>query len=278
MKRIGYYRIIIALLMLPVAALLLVSYATDKMLDDVWKQLGVTEKDGKFDIGTSFREGYATYYTTRNAKKIAMGDRKAVTMGILEYTKKYVNSEAFQKEYLQFRDSKKPQAPQPLLTKEEVRAKMIARTEEDLKNREASLGRTTNPDTKASYEKTIARYKQSLVDYKDPNNNYIKMSYESEKNRYKYEKAEYDKETALWESNFPATTQLLIKKRLQQFLEVTQDIDYGAELKDGRSGKKLFVNPVYEKKSSKWKMGFRAGKDVTESVRAFAQQWIKEIQ
>jgi hypothetical protein len=57
---------------------------------------------------------------------------------------------------------------------------------------------------------------------------------------------------------------------------LTQGIDFNAALKES-GGNKVFVNPAYEKKSNKWKMAFRAGKEVTEAARAFAQQWLKEL-
>ena len=79
-----------------------------------------------------------------------------------------------------------------------------------------------------------------------------------------------------WESVFPADPNQFIKRRLEEFLKVTSDIDFNAELVT-KNGKKLFVNPTYEDKDSRWKMGFRAGKEVVEPARAFVQQWIQEI-
>ena len=43
-------------------------------------------------------------------------------------------------------------------------------------------------------------------------------------------------------------------------------------------GKKRFVNPIYESKNQEWKQGFRAGKEATEMARAFAKQWLSELQ
>ena len=38
------------------------------------------------------------------------------------------------------------------------------------------------------------------------------------------------------------------------------------------------MNQTYEYKNTEWKQGFRAGKDVTETSRAFAQKWLSELQ
>jgi hypothetical protein len=55
-----------------------------------------------------------------------------------------------------------------------------------------------------------------------------------------------------------------------------KDVDFAAELFE-RKGVKYFTNPVYERKSDRWKMVFRAGKEVVEVARAFVQQWMLEL-
>jgi len=63
---------------------------------------------------------------------------------------------------------------------------------------------------------------------------------------------------------------------MQQFLDETDDIDFNAVL-ETKNGKKIFVNRAYESKGNRWKMGFRAGKEVVETARAFIQNWMTEI-
>lgn len=41
--------------------------------------------------------------------------------------------------------------------------------------------------------------------------------------------------------------------------------------------KKRFVNQSFESKRTEWKQWFRAGKDVTESARTFAKEWLSEL-
>ena len=72
------------------------------------------------------------------------------------------------------------------------------------------------------------------------------------------------------------SSRMLVTKGLLEFMEATKDIDFGAELKTV-NGKKKFVNPEYERKDSRWKMAFRAGKEVVEPAREFVQKWIDEI-
>ena len=63
-----------------------------------------------------------------------------------------------------------------------------------------------------------------------------------------------------------------IAKYLEHYLEVTQDVDFGAQL-DGRR----FANPEYEQKDGWWKMSFRAGPEASGAARQVAGDWLKEI-
>jgi hypothetical protein len=67
-----------------------------------------------------------------------------------------------------------------------------------------------------------------------------------------------------------------VKKRLDEFLTITKDVDFSAVLTT-KYNKQVFVNAGYERKDARWKMAFRAGKEVVDPAREFAQQWIEEI-
>jgi hypothetical protein len=74
------------------------------------------------------------------------------------------------------------------------------------------------------------------------------------------------------EKIYPSDATDMVKKRLTQYLQLSATVDFDAVVKDRR-----FVNPEYEKKSSDWKMCFRAGKEVNEAAREFAKEWLKEL-
>ena len=63
---------------------------------------------------------------------------------------------------------------------------------------------------------------------------------------------------------------------MEEFLQVTADVDFNAALKEEYRVKK-FVNPTYEKKSNEWKMAYRAGKPVVEAARSFVSSWLEEL-
>ena len=129
---------------------------------------------------------------------------------------------------------------------------------------------------KPVYEKMLAEGKKQLKDAESPNNAYISTY---EKNYPQMVKNLDDRHESMlkeWESIYPADPNQFIKRRLEEFLKVTSDIDFNAELVT-KNGQKIFVNPDYENRDSRWKMAFRAGKEVVEPARAFVQQWAQEI-
>ena len=79
-----------------------------------------------------------------------------------------------------------------------------------------------------------------------------------------------------WEKLYPANPEIFIRQRLQEYLELVTTVDFNATLADpDKYRKRVFVNPVYEKKNSKWKACYRAGKEVNEVVTAFVKEWLK---
>jgi hypothetical protein len=75
------------------------------------------------------------------------------------------------------------------------------------------------------------------------------------------------------EKRYPSDANELIKQRLKEFLEVSADVDFSAQLNGS-----MFANPTYQAKSGQWKMCYRAGKEVVEVAREEAQAWLKELE
>jgi len=75
------------------------------------------------------------------------------------------------------------------------------------------------------------------------------------------------------EKRMPSDPSELIKKRLQEFLDVSANVNFDAKL-IGYS----FADPVYESKSQQWKACYRAGREVIAAAREEAQIWLKELE
>lgn len=274
-KVIAIVKAITICLVIMAGSLLFVSYKTQKMYADLWQQLGISKNDGSRQIRESMMFGHLQFYGARNIKKIAAGDRVAVAKDLLNYTKQYVSTDAFKKEYAQQRLASKPIVPEPAKTEDQIRKEEVEKMKKSIKQMEDAV-KTGPAEFKKMYEENVKLQKKQLQEYEDPNNKMIKYQVQGEQSNYEYRKKRYEKEMKAWEESMPENPMMLVKKRLQQVLEITKDVDFDAELVE-KYGKKRFVKPEYERKHSNWKYAFRAGKEVTEAVRAFAEQWIKEI-
>jgi len=256
--------------------LLLSSFTINKATDDVWKILGITKQAGDEKIKNSFMYGYLYYYGVKNIKNLAVNDRGAIAKDLLSYAKQYVGSEAFKKEYELMRKNAKPQQPElkPLRSVEEIQKNEIAKTEKSIKDTEKNM--KDMPQYAKGMEPMLAILKDNLKKYQDPKNSYFASVAMGEKYDNESQLRSYNERMKQWEAGYPETINQFITARLQKMLDATKDIDYNAELME-KWGKKRFVNPAYEAKNTEWKQGFRAGKEITESARAFAQKWLEEL-
>ena len=118
--------------------------------------------------------------------------------------------------------------------------------------------------------------KKALKDAEDLNNKHYVAYSKNYPQAVKDFKASHERAIADWTAKYPSNQLLFVKKRLEEFLTATKDVDFAAALTE-KNGKKIFVNPEYERKDNRWKMAFRAGKDVVEPSRDFVQKWLAEI-
>jgi hypothetical protein len=257
--------------------LLLSSFRTQKMTDDIWKMLGITKQTGDENIRTSFMDGYLYYYGARNIKHIALNDRAAVAKDLLNYTKDFIGGPVFKKQYDDMRKNAKPSEPvaKPLRTIDQIQKDEIAKTEKSIKDTEKTM--KDLPDLAKSMQPLMDILKKNLKDYQDPKNTYFTSIALGEKNEQEYNQKSYKERLKHWEEMYPVAADQFIATRLQEMLNATKDIDYNAELVE-KDNKKKFVKAAYEYKNTEWKQGFRAGKEVTEMARTFAQKWLTELQ
>jgi hypothetical protein len=271
------YLIKIIIALVAGAALLMISFSFTvhkKMADDFLKQLGISKADANSKISNSLLFGSLDGYGIKNIKNMALGNRTAITKDLLVYTKQYVNSPAFIKEYNVLRDKNKPTLL-VLKTPEDMQKETIETNKKNIVDLEAKL-KTANATMKSVYEKILVTARQQLKEAEDPNS----KSVAGYRKRYPIMVKDHEminqRKIADWEASYPSNHLLIVKQRLQQFLDETNDIDFSAELYE-KKGIKYFTNPAYERKSGRWKMVFRAGKEVVEPARNYVREWMKEL-
>ncbi len=250
---------------------------TNNNKNEFWKQLGITEKDLKISISRSFFQPVTPDYWS--LKKISSGNRAALVIAAGNYAKQYVATPAFEKEYKQLRDAQmKANTPAPALTWEQIAKKKITETGGVIKTYENALKTTADANAKKEFTNALEISKKQLAEYKSGKSAQIEYELRMDAQRYADAKKLFDE----WVKEHHEQVQDLIKLRLNEFIAVTKGIDYNAVYVEGLTGGETggeghFKNPVYGKKSIQWKHGFWAGKEITETARTFALQWLKEL-
>ncbi len=254
--------------------LFLLSFTVQRINNDFLKALGISQTEADKKITNSLLGGYLDSYGLKNAKNIATGNRTAVVNDLMAYSKKYVTTPAFKKEYATLKASHKPEQYK-VQTPEELFKSTIEQYKKSVVEAEGYL-KKSDATSKPIFENLVVEAKKMLKNAEDPNNKEIQRYTKGYPELVRISQESYDRDLQKWEENYPANELLFIKKRLVQFLDETKDIDFAAET-TVKNGKKVFVNPAYERKGNRWKMAYRAGKEVVAPARTFVEQWLAEI-
>ena len=267
-------RICIVTFILVIVSLFLFSFTIRQMAGDFLTQLGIDKNSADEKITGSILGGSLDAYGLKNFRNIAKGDRAAVTTDLLNYTKKYTTGAEFLKEYARMKEGHKPERP-VMQTPEEMRSSLIAAYKKSIADTEETL-KTADANMKPIFQNVLESAKKQLKEAEDPNNKQIANYTKNYDGMMKNVEASYKMQLGEWEKKYPSDARFYVKMRLEEFMNETKDIDFSAELV-AKNGMNLFVNPTYERKSNRWKMAYRAGKEVVEPARKFVAAWITEI-
>ena len=242
-----------------------------KIADDIITRLGMQQRDAQMNIVNnlvgSFSTGsmdldeednsQAAYMQMKSFKmpyvpmlaNVIQGDKAAAAKDLCDYVKRYINSEEFVLDYNNRREEAMP-----------------------LSDKGSSL--STLKKNKVMHEKNMNNYKTDTKyvaeqqKQLDENQKKIEALIEESKKPF------YGKD--IWEKAYPADPAVVVKKRLEEYLQIAATVDFNAKLTAPDNYKiKKFINPAYEKKSLKWKAIYRAGKEVNDVATAFVKDWMK---
>ena len=240
-----------------------------------WNKLGISESQATENIRQSFLEGYLYSYGASSAKNIASGDRAAVVVDVLNYTKSYVSSPAFVKAYEDARIAATPVKPLPPKTKEQIQKEKIEELDKTIAEGEKSM-KTLPKDLIEPFREVQQMLQDQKKDYENPDSEMLALLVTSENYMHANAVTKYEQQLQQWQKEYPADYKMMVKTRLETFLRITADVDFNAALKE-EYRKKKFVNPAYEEKPAEWKMAYRAGRPAVEAARTFAKAWIAEL-
>lgn len=87
--------------------------------------------------------------------------------------------------------------------------------------------------------------------------------------------AEYRKQKAVVDAH--SDFRPALRKRLQHFIALCDDVNFDAKVTT--SGyRREFVSETYQRKPQEWKFLYRIGKEPVMEARAFAQEWLTDLQ
>lgn len=202
--------------------------------------------------------------------------RAAVVRAVGEFARAFTKTETFMQWYAGFREEKKPDAPELMPSVAESRKKQIAEVKKSIAEQEKAQANAP-ADQKGIFRDVLTSLRSMLKDLEktDPSQDkemdgFIRQSNDQMMAEFKEKQDVYAKE-------FPAgNPRPLIKRRLEEFLKETENVDFGAKIVKKEDGW-VFESAAYENKDGKWKSAYRAGKEATEAARAFAREWLKEL-
>jgi len=270
-----YIKPVFVMLALTASCYTLFSFTTAKITGDVLSVLGITSSQANERITSTIMGGYINTYGIKNLKSIASGNKTAVAQDLLVYTKTFVNSPDFTREYMAAKQAHKPDAGTAPEAPEVFKNNLVEQAKLSLDNAQKYYNEAS-AETKALFKEALEDAKKYAADMQDPENDLLKSyadGYSMMLDNYKKDSAA---RIAQWQAEYPDNSIMFVKKRLEEFMKITADIDFNAELVE-KNGKKYFVNQQYERKDYRWKMAFRAGSDVIKPSRDFVQQWLNEI-
>jgi hypothetical protein len=249
----------------------------DMAVADILQRLNLKESEARDCIWSSFSGHYLWVPNAETLKKIARGERGAIVRQVGDYAKEFSRSPAFKKLYTDYREGRKPSPPTPPKTMDQMRAEYRENMTKAIRETEAGM-KTMTAEVKASMKPVLESFRQQLKEVDNPKNPMFSKDVEAVyKQSYEQQKQAYSNDSADWAKKYPVSSDGVVRSWLEEFLKVSADVDFGATLTDGGGGKKVFARPEYERKSSQWKMCYRAGKETVGAGREYAAAWLKEL-
>ena len=240
-------------------------------------EFGINENQVKQQIVRSLADGYISVYPDRKiAKAASPAARAAFIKNALSWVKAYTESAAFKADYAKQREAAKPAPQQSKGTADQQVDKAMADQRKGLEDMKKNVAKMS-PDMQKQMAPVIKQMEETIAQMaKDPKmQSIMKQGYEQQAAS---DQKSYQDRLASYEKQYPADPRVLIANRLRQFLDVSKDIAFDAKLIPAGGGMMKFADPQLENKSANWKMCYRAGKAPVEAARAFATDWLKQLE
>lgn len=245
---------------LALAALPLLAYAAD-----VFAQNHLDRESFHQSVVDSAIHGQALLPFPPAFKAIPAEQRPAVVRALGQALRAFAGTEAFRAAYAHHRKGLIPKSPESSGSDSEIQAKQRAEIEKNYQEAMKMVGQLP--------EAQRAQFKQTMEQVHQQQLKMIDSGQTTQVTHAQDAAAMADYQKAL-KAVPPEDPKAGLKKALQDFLDQTADVDFNAQLVDGRR----FSSPIYEQKPMAWKVAYRAGRPAAEAARAEAQAWLAGLQ
>jgi hypothetical protein len=257
-------------------SILLGAWATIAWAQGSMADFGLKVDELETRIVESLANGYLPAYPDKKAFKAASPSvQAAFVKNTLSWFKTYTETDAFKNDYGQQRASAKPAPPESKGTADEQYAAFLEKQRQDIDKTKQDIAQMP-PDMQKQMQGIVKQMEDNLAkSAKDPQMAEImKQSYEQESISGQQD---YQERLATWEKKYPENPKALIAARLRQFLEVSENIAFDAQLVP--KGKLMkFADPQHEAQKAEWKLCYRAGREPVQAARAFITEWLGQIE
>jgi hypothetical protein len=221
-------------------------------------------------VGALAANWFSPYEAPAKLKALAPADRVAVVNALGAAARAWFETPEFKAAYKKKYEGSLPDDLKPPRTAKQIADEMRAEQAKAAKEMDESM-KSVPPELRKQMEEAAAQMKAAMKQQEAMIDTMAAQQAAAEKARYEEAKSRPPDPDAT-----PADPRVALRRALKNFLNATAGVDYAAALKPA-SSKKVFVDPVLEKKPKEWKMCYRAGKDACEAARTFATNWLAEL-
>ena len=237
--------------------------------------LGVSDATGTQIVDAWISSGYINPTPAAKAFKSAgLASRATLVTNAIGWAKTYTESAAFKAEYERQRQASRPSPPDITGTVDNELAKQSAERKKSVEEMKKSLAQFP-PDMRKSMEAAIKEAEANNAKL-DADPQMVAIFRQGIEAQRASEQEAYKGRLAAFEKRWPADSKVIVARRLQEFLDISKDVDFDAKLVP--SGRLMrFAEPRYEEKPPIWKLCYRAGRDASTAARGAAQAWLKAM-
>jgi hypothetical protein len=245
--------------------------------DDILAQFKQTRAKGEEAVMSAVWAGGSPYIDGSWAifRALSPEARASAVRAAADFARAYASSDTFKKQYAASRASQTPKPPTPPKSWAEQHAEQNAQFAKSVADMKANLPKMPANMQKSMQDTIDQMQAQHEAQEKDTElqammEKSVTMGFENQKQQYAHELKQF-------ELDHPEDPNVLIVKRLNEFLAMSATVPASAEL-TAVNGKMKFADRSLEGKPYFWKQCYRAGKPSVDAAREAAQAWLKALQ